>query len=281
MSRLSVSRCWPLATVALLIASTLTASAATQRGTFDKAPFYDGKVSAGLRPVAHAPLRFHGELADLDPTPQKSRALASLLDSLRAELDAFGLTAALTGTLPEGEPDVRFGCRRGGTGPDGLPLGADEIDTREPRRMTFDVEGPKRPWRDAARAAAGDSVRAIVSIQLRFGEQWVRQKNLKGSKTIELGTGRTMDLQWLTSLDDPVQVLQLTGALVTPEGRLVRVGAEGIGARRTGMTASVLGAQEVMTEDDLAALLVPGPDGVAPWRAALRSLVAGLIGAGS
>jgi hypothetical protein len=253
------------------------AAAATQRGSFDKAPFYDGKVPSGMRPVAHAAIVFHHEPANLDPTPAKSKALAALLDSVRAELDALGLTRPLAGVPAEGGPDVLFGCRRGGTNADGTPMMPDEIDTREPRKMAFEVEGPKRPWRDALRAAAGDA-RGVVSIQLRFGEQWVRQKNLKGSKTIELGTGRTMDVPWLTSLDDPVQVLQLTGALVTPEGKVTRVGAEGIGARRTGMTASVLGAQEVMTEEDLAALLAPGEGGVAPWRAALRTLVAGLIG---
>ena len=53
-----------------------------------------------------------------------------------------------------------------------------------------------------------------------------------------------MPLTWLTSLDDPVQVLQLTGVLVAPDGRVLRVGAEGVLARRTGMAASMAGAQE-------------------------------------
>jgi hypothetical protein len=142
--------------------------------------------------------------------------------------------------------------------------------------MVFEVEGPSRKWRDQARAAAGDSVAAVITIQLGFDQYWVRQASWKGNKTIELGTGRTMPVAWLTSLDDPVQVLQVTGALVSREGKVVRVGAEGLIARRTGMTASIAGAQEVLTEEDLAALFAP-QTGTPPWRAALRALVEGLL----
>jgi len=252
--------------------------AASVRGAFDRAPFYDGRSPAAARPASHVPVEFRHDPASLDPTPDRSPALAALLDSLRAELDRIGLTRALGDRrrVPGG-PDVRFGVRRGGTGSDGIPLAPTEADTREPRKMAFEVEGPARPWRDHLRTAAGDSVRAVVTIQLGFDEYWVRQKDWKGGKQIELGTGRAMPVAWLTSLDDPVQVLQLTGALVTPDGKVTRVGAEGLIARRTGMAASALGAQEVLTEDDLAALSAPGPDGAPAWRSALRSLVEGLF----
>jgi hypothetical protein len=87
-----------------------------------------------------------------------------------------------------------------------------------------------------------------------------------------------MPLTWLTSLDDPVQVLQLTAALVAPDGRVIRVGAEGLLARRTGMTASMVGAQEILTEDDLRSLIEPASDGSGPvWRSALRELVSRLL----
>lgn len=256
------------------------ARAAVTRGSVDRPPYSDGKPKGAVQPAAHVTVVFRaGDPGSLDPTPDRSPALAAVLDSLRDGIDRLGLTRAL-GVDPgmPGGPDIGFGCRRGGTEPDGTPRGAQEIDPSEPRRMAFEVEDARKAWRERVRAAAGDSVRSIVSVQLGFGEYWVRQKNRKGSKVIDLGVARTVPLPWLTSLDDPVQVLQLTGALVSPEGRVLRVGAEGLIARRTGMTASVLGAQEVLTEADLKALTEPAADGSGPvWRSALRELVTRLL----
>jgi hypothetical protein len=98
-----------------------------------------------------------------------------------------------------------------------------------------------------------------------------------GSKAIELGTGRSATAPWLTSLDDPVEVLQLTGALIDADGKVLRVAAEGLLARRTGMIASVLGAQEVLTEADLASLrAAPAGGGPTVLEAALGALIRGL-----
>jgi hypothetical protein len=137
--------------------------------------------------------------------------------------------------------------------------------------MNFEVEGPGKAWKEHVTRAAGDSLGAVLVIQLGFSDQWVRQTSWKGSKSIEIGTGRAVPVTWLTSLDDPVQVLQLTGALITPAGKVMRVGAEGLMARRTGMAASMAGGQEVLTEKDLATLEP------STWRDALRDLVTGLM----
>lgn len=268
--------------VAILTLATVAASpvaAATTRGSFDRPPFYHGKLPAMTSPVAHVAVAYREDPASLDPTPSNSPALAGLLDSLRAELDRLGLTRALAGgDWPMRDaPSLRFGAQRGGMQPDGTPRSPDEIDTSEPRRMTFEVEGPGRAWRDRVAKAAGDSIGAVLFIQLGFSDQWVRQTSWKGSKSIEIGTNRAMPVQWLTSLDDPVQVLQLTGAILTPAGKILRVGAEGLLARRTGMVASVAGAQEVLTEQELAALEAPEAGGTPVWRAALEDLVKGLL----
>jgi hypothetical protein len=255
-----------------------TAQGATTRGTFDQPPYYDGRLPAAPEHPAHVPVAFRDEVASLDPTPAKSKALAALLHSLQAEFARTGVTRALpvAATL-EGRPDVRFGVRRGGTGPDGMPRSATEIDPGEPRRMTFEVEGPSKAWKQGVAAAMGDSVSVVVSVQLGFDELWVRQKDWKGNKTIAIGTGRAVPVAWLTSLDDPVQVLQLTGAAVDREGKVRRVGAEGLAARRTGMGASVAGLQETLTEDDLRSILGASPGEEPVWRVALRQLITSLL----
>jgi hypothetical protein len=253
------------------------ARAATTRGSFDRAPFYDGK-GGFTPPVAYVPIAFRTESGSLDPTPEKSPALGGLLDSLATEIPRMGSLRPLPGDVgSDRAPDIRFGVRRGGTGDDGMPRAPTEVDTREPRRMAFEVEGPSKQWRERVRSAAGDSIGAVIVVQLGFDEYWVRQASWKGNKAIELGTGRSTPVAWLTSLDDPVQVLQLTGALMNRDGKILRVGAEGLIARRTGMTASVAGVQEILTEDDLAALFEAAPGQAPVWRTALRSLVEGLL----
>ncbi|HSL69113.1 MAG TPA: hypothetical protein VK864_02670, partial [Longimicrobiales bacterium] len=102
------------------------------------------------------------------------------------------------------------------------------------------------------------------------------------SKEIELGTGYTMALPWLTSLDDPVTVLQLTGALIGRDGRALRIGAEGLIAHRTSFLLSALGAQRIISDEDVERVRsarredLPGQPLV--WQVALRRLVAGLTG---
>ena len=53
-----------------------------------------------------------------------------------------------------------------------------------------------------------------------------------------LGTGFTKSLPWLTSLETPVAVLQLTGALVGRDGKAIRIGSEGFYAKRTRLAIS-------------------------------------------
>jgi hypothetical protein len=256
-----------------------TAHAGAQRGEFDRPPYYEGKLRSDLRPAAHVELRFRDDAGSLDPAPERSPVLAALLDSLRAELPRLGLTVALSADLgSQRPPDVAFGCRRGGLGPDGVSRSADEIDSNEPRRMAFEVQDPNKKWKEAARAALGDSLRSIVCIQLGFGQYWVRQRDWKDNKVIDLGNGRTYPITWVTALDAPVQVLQLTASVVSPDGKVVRLGAEGLLARRTGMAASMAGGQEVLTEEDLRTLTAPSEDGNGPvWRSALAGLIARLL----
>ena len=264
-------------TILLLGALAAAAHAATSRGDFDRAPYYDGKVPENLERVVHVAVAFRAEPAALDPSPSRSPALASLVDSLHAELGRLGRTRLVEPAFDGARgPDVHFGCRRGGVGQDGIPLGPSEIDGREPRRMAFEIEAGTKAWRERLGTAA-EEAHAVLVVQLGFGDYWVRQKDWKGGKQVDLGTGRAFPITWLTSLDDPVQVLQLTAALVSVQGKVLRLGAEAILARRTGMMASMAGAQEVLTEEDLAALWSSPPDAPPPWRAALHSLVSQML----
>jgi hypothetical protein len=79
-----------------------------------------------------------------------------------------------------------------------------------------------------------------------------------------------------------VSVLQLTGALMGPDGLAIRIGAEGLLARRTSLLMSGLGAQALISDEDVEAIRtarredLPGKPLV--WQVAVRELVAELTG---
>jgi hypothetical protein len=123
--------------------------------------------------------------------------------------------------------------------------------------------------------------RALV-LTLEVGQYLPRQTGLRGDKEVELGTGHVVRLPWLTSLETPVSVLQLTGALVSSDGRAIRIGAEGILARRTPLVASALGAQRLVSDEDVEQARTLRRDDLPgqplAWQVALRHLVAQLTG---
>lgn len=142
--------------------------------------------------------------------------------------------------------------------------------------------GPSAEWTAAlAETLEPDSALALV-LTLEIGQYYPQQTSFAGAKAVELGTDHTVRLPWLTSLETPVSVIQLTGALVNREGRAVRIGAEGLLARRTGIVASGFGLQALIRDEDVEALRtarrqdLPGEPLV--WQVALRNLVAGLTG---
>jgi hypothetical protein len=65
------------------------------------------------------------------------------------------------------------------------------------------------------------------------------------------GYGAYRLVPWLTSLETPVSVIMLTGALVDGDGRAVRICTEGMLARRTCLLASSVGAQALIRDDNV------------------------------
>ena len=123
---------------------------------------------------------------------------------------------------------------------------------------------------------------AAIVVTLEFSSQWVKQKNLRGDKGIDLGTGHSVALPWLTGLDTPAEVLGFAGAVVDRNGKIVRAGFEGLIAKRTGLAAGSVGAEEMLRVQDVERLRdadrrtdLPGEPLV--WRAALESLVTQLL----
>lgn len=266
----------------------------------EKPPYYAGKAPAADVRVGHFPIVYQAggsHEAIFDPAGAPGSAVAALLEEMNAWLLGAEATVPLSpagaGSVegvpdgagrpaPNGPPDITFGCEADPSG-ECVERDPEEALGRSGTRMRLAHTGPSRAWREWARETLREAgVDAAVVLTLEVGQYWIRQKGLRGDKRVELGTGHVQALPWVTSLETPVTVLQLTGALVDAEGRVRRIGAEGLVARRTAFRLSVIGAQELITEEDVEELRSTRRDDLAghplAWHAALRSLVEGLTG---
>jgi hypothetical protein len=286
----------PALAIPLLLAACATGStfrSGVGDAHLERAPYYAGRaVSPDSGRIAHVPVVYQrggSQSPMFDPEGGPQSPVASLLREMNGYLDSLGVTTRVTVWPPLGTPpDVQFGCatdlpdecaEEGGVS--GQKAGGFLGSNRN--RMRLAVGRPSTEWvawEQEALASAGAS-RALV-LTLEIGQYWPYQANIRGSKEIELGTRHIVALPWLTSLDAPVSVLQLTGALVGPDGLAIRIGAEGLLARRTSLVMSGLGAQALISDEDVQAIRTARRDDLQGqplvWQVALRNLVAELTG---
>jgi hypothetical protein len=252
-------------------------------------PYYAGKkVAAGTR-IGYFPITFQRGATDAETLDLKSSpgsAVAALLADMNQYLDSLRVATPLavnievTGT----PPDVQFGCIRTASVFDCDERDYDrEAGRGDPRNLRLAVARPSEDWTTwAAKEMQNGGVPNALLITVEVSDYYILQHGLAGRKQVELGTNHTIDVPWLTGMNTPVNVLQLTGALMNADGTAVRIGAEGMLARRTGMLVGASAAQRVITEDDVDQLRsarrrdLRGQPLV--WQAALRNLVAQLAG---
>jgi hypothetical protein len=268
----------------VLVGGCATTGSTLRSGVGDKllehAPFYAGSLpadSGGAR-IGHLPVAFQRG-ATQSPIFEPSGAAGTPIDALLAEmtayLDSLGTTMRVA-TVPAGTaPDVRFSCETAPGGPEDECRTGEGALGRDDIVMHLAVGRPSAPWiANAATAMDSANVSGLLLITLEIGQYRIRQRGLRGDKEVELGTNRVVSLPWLTSLETPVAVLQLTGARIGRDGRAIRIGAEGLLARRTSLPISALGGQ-AMISDAEAEELRSQP---LVWQSALRELVRGLTG---
>jgi hypothetical protein len=281
-----------LSNIALVAATAAcaTAGATYQSGvapkTFDRPPFYAGNAAPSSgSPVVHLAIRYQrgAEQAPLfEPKGDAGSPAATLVAEMNAFLDSLAVSkrAAASATEVGTPPDVRFGCPVDAAG-DCTEEGEVQGDGSN-RRLELSVGRPSQEWITWLGGALDASTDQALLITLELGQYWPRQKGLSMSKEVQLGTNYSVSVPWLTSLEKPVAVVQLTGAVVGRDGKAVRIGAEGMMAKRTNIGLSALGAQMLVSDDDIEKLRsarredLPGQPLV--WQVALRTLVGQLTG---
>lgn len=274
--------------VIAVTAACASAGATFQSGvapkSFDHPPFYAGApVVPGASRIAHFPIRYQRgaeQPASFEPSASSGSPIAALLAEMNSYLDSLSTGRITPKSVEVGTaPDVRFGCAT-----DVVGDCTDEGEaTSANRRLDLSVGRPSADWITWLGSTLDDaSADQALVITLELANYWPRQKGMGLSKEVELGTGHSVGVPWLTSLEKPVAVVQLTAALVGRDGKAVRIGAEGLMARRSNILTSAIGAQRLISDDDIEKLRttrredLPGQPLV--WQAALQSLVAQLTG---
>jgi hypothetical protein len=280
-----------LIALAATSAACATAGATYRSGvtpkSFEQPPFYAGAtVAPGQARVAHLPIRYQRgaeQAALFEPKGDAGSPAATLVAEMNAYLDSLGGWARFEPVVAEvgTPPDVHFGCAVDAAG-DCTEEGEVQGGGAN-RRLELSVGRPSEQW-IAWVGSALDSATTnhALLITLELGQYWPRQKGLSISKEVQLGTGYSVSVPWLTSLEKPVAVVQLTGALVGRDGRAVRIGAEGLMAKRSNIALSAMGGQMLVSDEDIERVRslrredLPGQPLV--WQVALRTLVAQLTG---
>ena len=260
----------------------------------ERPPYYAGAstqtVNREIGKVGHLPVSFQRGATQapvFEPEAGKGSELAALLAEMNAYLASLNLSVPIEVSSASNAaiaPDVQFGCLTEGNlaGNDCAERG-DSALGRGRQAMRLAVGRPSEAWvtQTASAMKKAGATQALV-ITLELSQYLVKQSGWKGSKSVELGTGYVESLPWLTSLETPVVVLQLTGALVDSTGRAIRIGAEGIAAQRTRLLVSSIGGQELFRDEEVKRARTARREDVAgsplAWQVALRTLVADLTG---
>jgi hypothetical protein len=251
----------------------------------ERPPFYAGGPVITEGRIAHLPIAYQRGATQapmFEPAEESGSPIAALLREMNAYLDSLGVSARVRSAPTTGRPpDVMFSCE---TNAEGECAGADEgmLGDRA-EKMRLAVARPSAEW-TASLSSALDAVNATraLLLTLEIGDYRMTQKSWRGNKAVFLGSDYSVNVPWLTSLETPVNVLQLTGALIDRDGKAVRIGAEGLLARRTRLLVSSIGGQELISDEDVQRLRtarrenLPGQPLV--WQVALRHLVAQLTG---
>lgn len=283
---------WIRAGAAAAVAFSCIACAGSTLGSgvgdafLENPPYYAGGPVAPTGRIAHLGIAYQRGATQeplFEPANESGSPIAALLRDMNAYLDSLGATVRVAppSAAPGRSPDVMFSCE---TAPDSDCATAEEgvLGDRE-EKMRLAVARPSAEWTawlGTALDAAGAS-RALL-LTLEIGDYRMTQKSWRGDKAVFLGTSYSVNVPWLTSLETPVNVLQLTGALIDRDGKAVRIGAEGLLARRTRLIVSSIGGQELISDEDVQRLRtarrddLPGQPLV--WQIALRHLVAQLTG---
>jgi hypothetical protein len=210
--------------------------------------------------------------------PSQAEAFRGLADAMDARLEAMACCVFSSAPLSDdGAPLVYVGSAAGST----APPEAEPLVTAHQKYppMILHLDRPSAAWQ--ARVAAQPKAAAFLWIRLALVDYPRADEGAFGKKVV-LGEGHEIPQPFLRTELQPLQVLQVTGALVAPDGSVLAAGAEGIFAVDTPFRAQIFNLQREIDPAQIQAILTEArredlPGQPLKWEAALDNLVARLL----
>ena len=241
------------------------------------------KQPANDGPVVVVPVTLDPESGEPFNLAGRGSALQPLLDALNASLAARECCRfASSHTLPAvGGPTVYLGMLDGETAPAGTGIERGLHEEYSP--MILHSLKPNATWRAAAAALAEQhQASRILVVQLAFTQFPKADRGFFGKKVV-LGTNYEVPVGFFSSVDGPIEVIALTGALLDANGDLIRAGGEGIAGYdtpfwvqvfKTGKDIDTTAINELVNSDRREDL----PGQPLKWQAALDQLLRQMAG---
>lgn len=149
-----------------------------------------------------------------------------ILDHFEVNLDSLGWLYRLDDeTLnSSGAPYVYAGSAEGETAPPHAHLLREDHEEYPP--MVLHVNKSSKQWKkNYTEKMAVANADYMILIRIGFSEYPKADKGLF-KKKIVLGTGYEREIRFLSAIDKPVEVLQLTGVILNKKGDIMKAGAE-------------------------------------------------------
>lgn len=234
------------------------------------------KVTDSSR-LVHAPLMFDKEMNEEFFYQGRETILQPLMDAMNQHLDSLVWSQPLTGSVPEkGLPWVFVGSSEAETAPPATMMMMEDHDEYPP--MALYLDKPSKDWKKAfSQLMAEQQADYAILVWIGLSEYPKADKGMFKKKVI-LGTNYEREIRFLSAVDKPVEVLQLTGVLLDKEGNVVRAGAEGflhedspfwVQAIDAGTTVDDNAIQKLFTEERREDL----PGQPLTWKVAVENLV--------
>ena len=213
--------------------------------------------------------------------PSQAEMFSALAAAMDGRLALMPCCTAIAAPLPDnGAPLVYVGSATGRTAPSVSARLVESWDKYPP--MAIHVQPPSDEWRAKLGArAAQTGAPAFLWIRLALVDFPLTESRLF-SKEIVLGEGLAESRPYILADLEPTQVLQITGALLAPDGAILAAGAEGILAVDATPNRQALGQPGEIDAEQIRAILtelrradLPGQP--LRWEAALDNLVARLL----
>lgn len=176
--------------------------------------------------LVHAPLMFDKEMSEEFFYQGREIVLQPLMEAMNQYLDSLVWSQPLTSSIPEkGLPWLFVGSSEAETAPPVTIMMREDHDEYPP--MALYLEKPSNSWRQSfSQQMAEQDADFAFLFWIGLTEYPKADKGLFKKKVV-LGTDYEHEIRFLSAVDKPVEVLQVTGILLDREGNVIRAGAEG------------------------------------------------------